>query len=161
MEASWLLHHNTPDDDRQVTLYGVKGGAHWPTCQVFQSNPVTRQLYTTQLEVTGDVIPPHALECMEFARAIIEGAPSPVPAEQSLQVISILDAVYQSEITGHEVRLDLLKLKLHSIDRPWISGPVLFIHFQPVQLLRQLRMAWLHPLVPMPAGRGKSTKPAA
>jgi predicted dehydrogenase len=106
MEASWILHHNTPDDDRQVTLYGVKGGAHWPTCQVYQTNPVTRQLYTTQLGVTGDVIPPHALECMEFARAIIEGAPSPVPAEQSLQVISILDAVYQSEITGQEVRLD-------------------------------------------------------
>jgi predicted dehydrogenase len=107
LEASWLLHHDTPDDDRQVTLYGVKGGAHWPTCKVYQTNPTTRQLYTTQLEITQDKTPPHALECMGFARAIIDGAPSPVPAEQSLQVISILDAVYESEATGREVRLDL------------------------------------------------------
>jgi predicted dehydrogenase len=73
---------------------------------MIQTNPVTRQLYTTQLGMIMDVIPPHALECMEFARAIIEGAPSPVPAEQSLQVISILDAVYRSEITGREIRFD-------------------------------------------------------
>jgi predicted dehydrogenase len=106
MEASWLLHHNTPDDDRQVTLYGVKGGAHWPDGKLYQTNPITRQLYSTQLEMIKDITPPHALECMEFAQAIIEGAPSPVPAEQSLQVISILDAVYKSEITGREVRLD-------------------------------------------------------
>jgi predicted dehydrogenase len=106
VEASWLLHHDTPDDDRQVSLYGVKGGAHWPKCKLFQTNAVTRQHYTTQLEVTNDVIPAHALECMEFARAIVEGAPSPVPAEQSLQVISVLDAIYRSEITGREIRLD-------------------------------------------------------
>jgi predicted dehydrogenase len=57
------------------------------------------------LEVTRDSVSPHALECMEFARAIIEGAPSPVPAEQSLQVIAILDAIYQSEYSGREIRL--------------------------------------------------------
>ncbi|HSV85973.1 MAG TPA: Gfo/Idh/MocA family oxidoreductase [Levilinea sp.] len=106
LEVSWLLHHDTPDDDRQVTLYGVKGGAHWPGCKIFQTSTTTRQLYTTQLEITRDNTPPHALECMEFARAIIEGIPSPVPAEQSLQVISILNAIYQSEISGHEICLD-------------------------------------------------------
>jgi predicted dehydrogenase len=106
MEASWLLHHDTPDDDRQVTLYGINGGAHWPDCKLYQTNPVTRQHYSTQLGMIQDVTPPHALECMEFARAIVEGAPSPVPAEQSLQVISILDAVYKSEVTGREIRLD-------------------------------------------------------
>lgn len=106
LEVSWLLHHDTPDDDRQVTLYGVNGGARWPACKLFQTNTTTSQLYTTQLEVTRDSVSPHALECMEFARAIIEGAPSPVPAEQSLQVIAILDAIYQSEYSGREIRLD-------------------------------------------------------
>jgi predicted dehydrogenase len=42
---------------------------------------------------------------VEFARAIVEGAPSPVPAEQSLQVMTILDGVYRSQKSGGEVKL--------------------------------------------------------
>ena len=40
---------------------------------------------------------------MTFARAIAEGKPSPVPAEQSLQVMAILDGIYRSEEEGCEV----------------------------------------------------------
>ena len=39
------------------------------------------------------------------AKAILDGAPSPVPAEQSLQVITLLDAVYRSQREGAEIRL--------------------------------------------------------
>ena len=48
---------------------------------------------------------PHALECVEFARAVANGAPSPVPAEQSLQVLTILDGIYRSQREGKEVAL--------------------------------------------------------
>ena len=48
---------------------------------------------------------PHALECVAFAQAIAEGAPSPVPAEQSLQVQAILDGIYRSQAEGKEVRI--------------------------------------------------------
>jgi predicted dehydrogenase len=107
LETSWLLHHDTQDDDRQVTLYGSNGGAQWPKCNILQSNYNTRQLYNSTLINIKDNTPPHALECVEFAQAIIDGAPSPVPPEESLNVIAVLNAVYQSQESGREVLLDL------------------------------------------------------
>ena len=49
---------------------------------------------------------PHALECVEFARAIAEGRPSPVPPEHSLQVLAILDGIYRSQRAGGEVKIE-------------------------------------------------------
>ena len=106
MEVSWLLHHNTPSEDEQIWLYGTKGGAHHPKGEIYQTNYDTRQLYNTSLQANMDTTPPHAQECIEFAQAIIDGTPSPVPAEQSLQVLTILDAIYKSQESGREIRLD-------------------------------------------------------
>jgi hypothetical protein len=46
---------------------------------------------------------PHGLECVEFAKAVAERLPSPVPPEQSLQVMTILDGIYRSQKLGKEV----------------------------------------------------------
>jgi predicted dehydrogenase len=105
LEVSWLLHHNTLGEDRQIWLYGKKGGAHLPSCEIFQTNTTTKQLYNRTLELTKDKVEPHALECIEFAKAIVNEAPSPVPAEQSLQVMSILDGIYKSQETNREILL--------------------------------------------------------
>ncbi|MCP4538246.1 MAG: Gfo/Idh/MocA family oxidoreductase [Chloroflexi bacterium] len=107
LEVSWLLHHGTDGEDRQLWLYGTEGGCHWPRCEFFESNYATQQLYDRTLKITQDILKPHAQECVEFAQAIVDGVPSPVPAEQSLQVMAILDGIYQSQKTGAEVRLDL------------------------------------------------------
>jgi predicted dehydrogenase len=106
LEVSWLLHHDTRGEDMQMWLYGTKGGCHWPRCEVFESNYGTAQLYNRTLQMTQDTLKPHALECVEFAQAIVDGAGSPVPAEQSLQVMTILDGVYRSQQVGGEIRLD-------------------------------------------------------
>jgi predicted dehydrogenase len=106
LEVSWLLHHDTEVEDMQMWLYGKNGGAHWPKCEIYQSNNAIRQLYNRKLSLTKDLRSPHAQECIEFAEAIIEGKPSPVPAEQSLQVMTILDAVYRSQDAGKEIVLD-------------------------------------------------------
>ncbi|OQA46446.1 MAG: putative oxidoreductase YcjS [Chloroflexi bacterium ADurb.Bin325] len=105
LEVSWLLHHDTPGEDMQMWLYGTRAGCHWPKCEVYESNLATRQQYNKTLKLTADTMEPHALECVEFAQAIVDGAPSPVPAEQSLQVMTILDGIYRSQQTGGEVRL--------------------------------------------------------
>ncbi len=105
LEVSWLLHHDTEGEDMQMWLYGKNGGSHWPKCEIYQSNNATQQLTNRTLKLTKDIRPAHAQECVEFAQAIVEGKPSPVPAEQSLQVLSILDAVYKSQETGREVLL--------------------------------------------------------
>lgn len=106
VETSWILNHQAPDDGRRIWLYGDEGGIVWPDATLLKTNYRTKQLYTTTLELVADPEKPHARECMEFAKAITEGAPSPVPAEQSLQVMTILDAIYKSTETGAEIRLD-------------------------------------------------------
>ena len=105
LEVSWLLHHNTMGEDMQMWLYGTKGGSHWPNCEVFQTNNQTKQHYNRELMNTRDQLEAHAQECVEFAQAIVDGAPSPVPAEQSMQVMAILDGIYRSQKAGKEVAI--------------------------------------------------------
>jgi predicted dehydrogenase len=90
----------------QMWLYGTQGGSHWPKCEIYTSNYQTQQMYNRTLQMTGDALEAHAQECVEFAQAVVDGAPSPVPAEQSRQVMAILDGIYRSQKTGGEVRLD-------------------------------------------------------
>ncbi|MCS6859116.1 MAG: Gfo/Idh/MocA family oxidoreductase [Abditibacteriales bacterium] len=104
LEVSWLLHHKTTGEDMQMWLYGDKGGAHWPSNEIFTTHNATQQQLNTQL-VRAEGGEPHAKECMAFAEAVATGKPSPVPAEQSLDVMAILDGVYRSAVSGREVRL--------------------------------------------------------
>jgi len=107
LEVSWLLHHDNPQgEDMQMWLYGTKAGSHWPKCEFYETNYDTSQHYNRLLKLTADRLEPHAQECVEFAQAIVDGAPSPVPAEQSLQVMTILDGIYRSQRAGREVSLE-------------------------------------------------------
>ena len=106
LEVAWLLHHDTEGEDMQMWLYGSEGGSHWPSAKLLNSDYKTKEQYARQL-YTEDVMEPHAFECYEFARALAEGRPSPVPPEESLQVMSILQGIYRSQEAGAEVRLEL------------------------------------------------------
>jgi len=105
LEVSWLLHHDIEGEDTQIWLYGRDGGGHWPSCLFTSSNYSTKQHYARRLQLTNDISEAHAQECIEFAQAIDGGAPSPVPPEQSLDVMTILDGVYRSQAEGREIRL--------------------------------------------------------
>ena len=105
LEVSWLLHHHAPNEDMQMWLYGTSGGAHWPKCEIMESDNATQQQYNRTLQLRPGGMEAHAQECVEFARAVAAGAPSPVPAEQSLQVMKILDGIYRSQEKGGEVIL--------------------------------------------------------
>ena len=107
LEVSWLLHHDIRGEDMQAWIYGDEGGCHWPSAQFLDTNYTTRQFNNRTLQLTQDKMEPHALECVEFAKAIAAAAPSPVPAEQSLQVLAILDGIYRSQAEGREVSIDL------------------------------------------------------
>jgi len=105
LEVSWLLHHKTMGEDMQMWLYGEKAGAHWPDNELLWANNDTKQLMNMQLQ-RAEGGEPHARECVAFADAVANGKPSPVPAEQSLDVIAILDGLYRSAAAGKEVRLN-------------------------------------------------------
>ncbi len=106
LETSWLLHHDIDGEDMQIWLYGDQGGCHYPSGQFLASNYETKQMYNRQLKITRDALEPHAQECVEFARAIVEGRSSPVPSEHSLQVLAILNGIYQSQAAGKEIALN-------------------------------------------------------
>jgi predicted dehydrogenase len=105
LEVSWLLHHDAEVQDEQVWLYGTEGGCHWPSTQFLSSNYETKQSYNRTLKLTADGMEPHALECYEFAQALAEGRPSPVPPEASLQVMAILQGIYRSQDERREVSI--------------------------------------------------------
>lgn len=107
LEVSWLLHHKTTGEDMQMWLYGTEGGCHWPNSEFFGTNYKTQQFYNHEITLTADPMEPHALECVEFAKVVAEGRPSPVPAEQSLQVMAILDGIYRSQQESGEVKIEL------------------------------------------------------
>lgn len=102
LEVSWLLHHKTEGDDMQMWLYGSDGGAHWPSNEILSADNETDTLTERTLAPTENGLP-HALECIAFADAVAHGKPSPVPAEQSLDVQTILDGIYRSAAAGREV----------------------------------------------------------
>lgn len=107
LETSWMLHHDTGGqvEDCQLWLYGEDGGARWPSDEIFWSDPQKRELRSLSLAPTWGM-EPHALECMAFAEAIVEGKASPVPPEQSLSVAAIIDGIYRSTATGKEISLE-------------------------------------------------------
>ncbi len=107
LEVSWLLHHNTDGEDAKIWLYGTEGGVEWPQSNFLSMNYKTLQLENCTLQLTADTMEPHALECVEFAKAVAEGLPSPVPAEHSLYVQTILDGIYRSQASGCEVKVDV------------------------------------------------------
>jgi predicted dehydrogenase len=104
LEVSWMLHHKTTGEDMQMWLYGDQAGAHWPSNEILTTHNPTRQQFNTQL-VMAEGGAPHAQECKAFAEAVAHGLPSPVPAEQSLDVITILDGLYRSAARGKEITL--------------------------------------------------------
>jgi predicted dehydrogenase len=108
LEVSWLLHHHVPEgqyEDMQVWLYGEKGGANWPANQLLSSDPATQQFRTTTAP-PPDKTSAHARECQAFAEAVALGKPSPVPAEQSLHLMAVLQGLYESAQAGREVSLN-------------------------------------------------------
>ena len=62
-------------------------------------------LLDVQLQLPKSDLKPHHEEIRQFAEAVRNNHPVPVPPEQSLAVVEMLDAMYKSSRTGREVRL--------------------------------------------------------
>ena len=104
LEASWL-QFQTAQEDFSFHLFGRQGSVSWP------SNTYTtarnRVLMDGTVAPTTGLKQPHTEEILAFAKAIRDKKPSPVPVEQTLIVIAILEGIYQSAKAGREVRIKL------------------------------------------------------
>jgi predicted dehydrogenase len=102
LEASWML--NMPERDIfKISLFGDKAGAVYPELTIADEHnraPVNITL-TDAPEISG-----HEAEIKAFFEAVTNKLCSPVPPEESLQVIKILDGIYKSHQTGKEVKLN-------------------------------------------------------
>jgi predicted dehydrogenase len=101
LEASWLLYQPEAETIR-LQCCGTQGGLTWPDGVI--AGETNRIPWDKHLkEKTGT--PAHHEVIRQFAEAVRDDRPSPVPVEETLNVIRILEALYRSAETKQEVRL--------------------------------------------------------
>ncbi len=101
LEASWLLFQPEAELIR-LQCCGTRGGLLWPDGVIASETdgiPWDKQLR----DKTGS--PPHHEAIRQFAEAVRDGKPSPVPVAETLNVIRILEGLYRSAETKREVLL--------------------------------------------------------
>jgi predicted dehydrogenase len=101
LEASWMLNIHAPDEVA-TWLYGTKAGAKWPHLEVVteKNKVILESKIANRPDIKG-----HEAEIALFHDAVVNKKPSPVPPEQTLAVIKVLDGLYRSHRTGREVSL--------------------------------------------------------
>ncbi len=101
LEASWMLNIHAPDEVA-TCIYGTKAGVRWPNLDIVteQNEVVLESRIANCPKIEG-----HEAEIVAFHDAVVNRKPSPVPPEQTLAVIKVLDGLYRSHKTGREVSL--------------------------------------------------------
>lgn len=108
LESSFMA--NQEGDPFLTQLYGTRAGAivkGWGESPVKIFTERHRQLFDLHPSNVPVVESSHQDEVKAFVRAILEGAPSPVPAEHGMILNAIFDAMYRSSDTGREERVIL------------------------------------------------------
>ncbi len=102
LESSWLGHVAQAEELR-CTILGTKAGVSWPGGEVWTAQ--NGLLVDAKLTPKSTGRGAHENQIRAFYDCVADGKPSPVPPEQSLDVIKILDGIYRSQRTRREVRL--------------------------------------------------------
>lgn len=109
IEASWASHTAAGRDDYSVTLYGDEGGGELAVRNYSQTDTVT--FFTEQGGQSVDLRPRltagggHQLAIEHFVNCLRTGRTPDSPGEQGVVLMKIIDALYESARTGHEVQL--------------------------------------------------------
>jgi predicted dehydrogenase len=103
LECSFML--NEKDPSMRCSIFGDKAGAMWPELEIISET--NKVLTDTKAAEPRKAPGGHEQECREFVQAVLGGGESPVPAEQSLAVVAILESLYKSAAAGKEVKVKL------------------------------------------------------
>ena len=104
LEASFSL--NLKKDEGKIELFGTKGGAKLdPELEIYTE--INDYLADVQLDYPtaqnfDDIF---EKEINHYVDCILHGTPCRAPAEDGVTLMAILDAIYESAETGHEVLL--------------------------------------------------------
>lgn len=100
LETSWAAHFGNVGPS---FILGDKGGVCLSPFQIYKDKNGSMVDITPQLPRSNE--DPHTTEVKAFIKAIKEGAPSPVPGDEALNITKIFDAVYKSTKTGAMVSI--------------------------------------------------------
>lgn len=104
IEASFSL--NIKNDEGKVELFGTKGGASLsPELEIYNetNNYLTNLSFNTHTALDTDII--FKNEINSFIDCIQGKCECVAPAQDGIDIMAILDAIYESARTGHEVIL--------------------------------------------------------
>jgi predicted dehydrogenase len=108
VEASWAGHQER-NDDISIHLFGRDGGASMlmPDYQKADCVRVFTEIGGTPVDITPrySMDDEYAREVRHFVDCIREGTDTLAPGEQGARLMRIIDALYESAASGHEVRL--------------------------------------------------------
>ncbi len=104
LEASWLGHQEDTEDISTL-IYGTGGTIQWPTGKYWSTRDGVA--YATQLTEPDGLPRAYTAELHAFYDCVVNQKPSPVPWEQTVQVIAILEGIYKSSRTGREIKIKL------------------------------------------------------
>jgi predicted dehydrogenase len=88
IECAWAGNHAPADEGLSCTLYGDAGEVHWAAAET-REHCVSAQTSTSEFQA--------------FVDAIRVGGPSPVPWQEALQSIAILEGLYRSAAEDREI----------------------------------------------------------
>ena len=100
LRASWAAH--IQENITGTRILGTHGGAFTPPLMI------SKDMYGTMVDITPKQLPevkPHTKEIEHFIACVRGETECIVVPQQVLDVQAILDAIYESSRTGHEVRL--------------------------------------------------------
>ena len=104
IEAAFSL--NLKHDEGTIQLFGTKAGAKLdPELEMYTNlnDYMANVQLTTPTALSFDGL--FANEINHFVDCVINGTPCKSPAEDGITLMKILDAIYESARTGHEVVL--------------------------------------------------------
>jgi len=104
LESSWLGHH-AAKADMSCQIYGKRATLAYPSGQYAAHR--NGAFVSGTIEPAKEKTKAHSAEIAAFFDCIVNNKPSPVPVEETIRVIAILDGIYQSEKLGREVRVRL------------------------------------------------------
>jgi predicted dehydrogenase len=104
LEAAWL-GHQSENEEISFQIFGTNGSIKWPSCEY--ATVINRTFAQGTLTAPRRVEHPHWEEIKAFYDCATHNKPSPVPWRETIKVIGILEAIYQSQKKGREVAVKL------------------------------------------------------
>ncbi len=100
LEAAWLGHQQE-NEDMSFQLFGMEGGVKWPSGEY--AGVAGRSFVQGTITAARRIEKAHSEEIKAFYDCVVNNKPSPVPWTETIKVIGILEAVYESQKKGKEV----------------------------------------------------------